>query len=130
MKKYNVAVVGATGVVGRKMLQMLAEKNIPVENLYPMASKRSAGTTIEFDNRKWVVEELTDKSFEKDIDFALFSAGGETSKQYAPIAAKCGVTVIDNSSAWRMDEDVPLVVPEINGDEACKNKKGMKPHIR
>ena len=122
MKKYNVAVVGATGVVGRKMLQMLEEKQIPVENLYPMATKRSAGKTIEFDNRKWVVEELTQESFKKVLDFALFSAGGDTSKKYAPIAADCGVTVIDNSSAWRMDENVPLVVPEINGDEALKNK--------
>ena len=114
MKKYNVAVVGATGVVGRKMLQILKEKNIPIENLYPMASKRSAGKTIEFGGREWVVEELTDKSFEKDIDFAIFSAGGETSKRFAPVAAKCGVTVID--------ENVPLVVPEINGDEALKNQ--------
>ena len=118
MRKYNVAVVGATGVVGRKMMQILQERNIPVDNFFPMASSRSAGQIIEFGGKDWVVEELTESSFDKEIDFALFSAGGETSLKFAPIAAKNGVIVIDNSSAWRMDDSVPLVVPEVNGAAA------------
>jgi aspartate-semialdehyde dehydrogenase len=118
MKKYNVAVVGATGVVGRKMMQVLEERKIPVENFYPMASKNSAGSAVAFNGKTWTVEELTEHSFDKDIDFALFSAGGSTSTKFAPIAAEHGVVVIDNSSAWRMDKDVPLVVPEVNAQAA------------
>ena len=121
MRRYNVAVVGATGVVGRKMTEILQERNIPVENFYPMASKRSAGQKIEFGGREWTVEELTESSFDKDIDFALFSAGGETSLKFAPVAAAKGVIVIDNSSAWRMDENVPLIVPEVNADSALSH---------
>lgn len=86
-----------------------------------MASGRSAGKTVKFQGKDWVVEELTEHSFDKDIDFALFSAGGATSLTYAPIAAKHGVIVIDNSSAWRMDQNVPLVVPEVNGHAALKH---------
>ncbi len=122
MKKYNVAVVGATGVVGTKMMQVLEEQKIPVENLYPMASARSAGKKVVFDGREWTVEALTESSFDKDIDFALFSAGGSTSLKYSPIAASKGVIVIDNSSAFRMDKDVPLVVPEVNAKAALSNK--------
>ncbi len=121
MKKYNVAVVGATGVVGRKMTEVLQERKIPVENFYPMASKKSAGSKVEFNGKQWTVEELTENSFNKDIDFALFSAGGSTSEKYAPIAAENNVVVIDNSSAWRMDKNVPLVVPEVNAEAALKH---------
>ncbi len=121
MKKYNVAVVGATGVVGQKMMQVLEERNIPIENFYPMASKRSAGKKVIFNSKEWTVEELCETSFDKDIDFALFSAGGSTSLKYSPIAAEEGVIVIDNSSAFRMDPAVPLVVPEVNAESALTN---------
>lgn len=117
MKTYNVAVVGATGMVGRKMLEVLEELDFPVENLYPMASARSAGSTVSFKGKDYTVEELTEHSFDKDIDIALFSAGGSTSEKFAPIAAEHGVIVIDNSSAWRMDDAVPLVVPEVNPED-------------
>ena len=121
MKKYNVAVVGATGLVGRKMMQILEEKKIPIADFYPMASARSAGSTVEFNGNTYEVEELTENSFNKDIDFALFSAGGNTSLKFAPIAAKNNVTVIDNSSAFRMESDVPLVVPEVNSQDALEH---------
>ena len=115
MKKYNLAVVGATGMVGQKMLQVLKERQLPAENYYVFASARSAGKTIEFEGRTLVVEELTETCFDgKNIDIALFSAGGSTSERFAPCAARAGAIVIDNSSAWRMDPDVPLVVPEVN----------------
>lgn len=117
MKKYNVAVVGATGMVGQKMLEVLEELKFPVENLYPMASARSAGKKITFAGKEYEVEELTPEAFDKDIDVALFSAGGGTSEKFAPEAAKRGVIVIDNSSAWRMDPEVPLVVPEVNPED-------------
>ena len=122
MKKYNVAVVGATGMVGRTFLKVLEELKLPVENYYLMASKRSAGTTVEFMGKDYVIEELTENSFDKDIDIALFSAGGSTSEKFAPIAASKGVVVIDNSSTWRMDPEVPLVVPEVNPDDILKHK--------
>ncbi len=122
MKKYNVAVVGATGMVGRTFLKVLEELQLPVENYYLMASKRSAGNKVEFMGKEYVIEELTENSFDKDIDIALFSAGGSTSEKFAPIAASKGVVVIDNSSAWRMDPEVPLVVPEVNPDDILKNK--------
>lgn len=117
MKKYNIAVVGATGMVGRTFLKVLEELKLPVENYYLMASKRSAGKTVNFMGKDYVVEELNEHSFDKDIDIALFSAGGSTSEKFAPIAAEHGVVVIDNSSAWRMDPKVPLVVPEVNPDD-------------
>lgn len=117
MKKYNVAVVGATGMVGRKVLEVLEEENFPVDRLYPMASARSAGQKVEFKGATWEVEELTEESFNKDIHIAIFSAGGGTSLKYAPIAAKNNVVVVDNSSAWRMDPQVPLVVPEVNPED-------------
>lgn len=121
-KKPNIAVVGATGVVGSTFLKVLEERDFPFENIYMMASARSAGKTVTFKGKEYVVEELTEHSFEKDIDIALFSAGGSTSEKYAPIAAKCGVTVVDNSSQWRMDPEVPLVVPEVNADDIKWNK--------
>ncbi len=122
MKKYNIAVVGATGMVGRTFLKVLEEINLPVENYYLMASKKSAGSKIQFMGKEYVIEELTETSFDKDIDIALFSAGGSTSEKFAPIAASKGVVVIDNSSAWRMDPEVPLVVPEVNPEDIKWNK--------
>ncbi len=118
MKKFNIAVVGATGMVGRKFLQVLSERKLPVENYYLFASKRSAGKKAEFMGGEYTVEELTETCFDgKDIDIALFSAGGDTSLKYAPCAAKAGAIVVDNSSAWRMHDDVPLVVPEVNPED-------------
>lgn len=117
MKKANIAIVGATGMVGRTFLDVLEERNFYIENLYLFSSKKSAGTKVIFKGREYIVEELTQKSFERDIDIALFSAGGEISKEYGPIARDNGVIVVDNSSAWRMDKTVPLVVPEVNPED-------------
>lgn len=122
MKKVNLAVVGATGMVGRTFLKVLEEKNLPIENFYVFASKRSAGSTLTFCGKEYTVEELTENSFDRDIDIALFSAGGSTSEKFAPIAASKGCIVIDNSSAWRMDKEVPLVVPEVNPEDIEWNK--------
>lgn len=116
MKKINIAVVGATGMVGRTFLKVLEERDFPFDKLYCFSSKRSAGQTVTCKGETYVVEELTEESFDRDIQIALFSAGGETSKHFAPIAASKGVIVVDNSSAWRMDPSVPLVVPEVNSD--------------
>ncbi|HHY83143.1 MAG TPA: aspartate-semialdehyde dehydrogenase [Clostridiales bacterium] len=123
MKKYNIAIVGATGMVGRKFLQVLEERQLPVENYYLFASARSAGTKIPFMGREYTVEELNETCFDgKDIHIALFSAGAGVSLKYAPIAASKNIVVIDNSSAWRMDENVPLVVPEVNPQDILKHK--------
>lgn len=119
MKKYNVAVVGATGLVGEYMLKVLEERKFPVNKLLPLASERSAGKKIKFCGSEIPVEILKEDSF-KGIDFALFSAGGEISRKFAPVAAATGSIVIDNSSVFRMDETVPLVVPEVN-PHALKN---------
>ena len=121
MKKVNLAVVGATGMVGRTFLKVLKERNFPIDNLYLMASKRSAGTKVEYDGKEYVVEELTEHSFDKPIDIALFSAGGSTSEKFAPIAAAHGVIVVDNSAQWRQDPKVPLVVPECNPEDISWN---------
>lgn len=121
MKKVNLAVVGATGMVGRTFLKVLKEKNFPIENLYLMASKRSAGSTVEYDGKEYIVEELTEHSFDKPIDIALFSAGGSTSEKFAPIAAAHGAIVVDNSAQWRRDPEVPLVVPEVNPEDISWN---------
>lgn len=121
-KKPNVVLVGATGVVGRTFLKVLEERDFPFENLYIMASAKSAGTTITFKGKDYVVEELTENSFDKDIDIALFSAGGPVSEKFAPIAALHGVTVVDNSSRWRMDPQVPLIVPEVNPEDIEWNR--------
>ncbi len=117
MKKVNLAVVGATGMVGRTFLKVLEEKQLPIENFYVFASKRSAGSTITFNGKEYTVEELKEDSFDRGIDIALFSAGGSTSEKFSPIAASKGCIVIDNSSAWRMDSQVPLVVPEVNPED-------------
>lgn len=124
MKKVNVAIVGATGMVGRTFLKVLEERNFPIDNLYLFSSARSAGSKVEFAGKEYTVEELNENSFDRDIQIALFSAGGSISEKYAPIAASKGVVVVDNSSAWRMDENVPLVVPEVN-PEAVKEHKGI-----
>ncbi|PLX31034.1 MAG: aspartate-semialdehyde dehydrogenase [Clostridiales bacterium] len=122
MKKVNIAVVGATGMVGRTFLKVLEDRDFPYENLYLFASARSAGKSLVCKGKTYTVEELSESSFDRDIDIALFSAGGETSKKFAPIAASKGVTVVDNSSAWRMDPEVPLVVPEVNAGDIAWNK--------
>lgn len=117
MKKYNIAIAGATGLVGQTFLQVLEEREFPIKNLYLMASSRSVGKIIKYRGKDIVVEELNENSFDKEIDIALFSAGGEVSKKFSPIAASKGVVVIDNSSAFRMAEGVPLIVPEVNPGE-------------
>lgn len=122
MKKVDLAVVGVTGMVGRTFLKVLEEKNLPINNFYVFASKRSAGSKITFNGKEYEVEELKEDSFDRGIDIALFSAGGETSRIYAPIAASKGCIVIDNSSQFRMDKEVPLVVPEVNPEDIVKNK--------
>ena len=125
MKKVNVALVGATGMVGRTFIKVLEERNFPINNIYMFSSAKSAGTTVKFAGKDVVVEELTETSFDnKDIQIALFSAGGSTSAKFAPIAASKGIIVVDNSSQWRMDPEVPLVVPEVNPEEV-KNHKGI-----
>ncbi|CCC58128.1 MULTISPECIES: aspartate-semialdehyde dehydrogenase [Caloramator] len=113
----KVAVVGATGMVGRMMLRVLEERNFPIDELYLFASAKSAGSEIEFKGKKYIVEELKEDSFDRGIDIALFSAGASTSLKFAKIAASKGCVVIDNSSAWRMHDDVPLVVPEVNPED-------------
>ncbi|MDE6398265.1 MAG: aspartate-semialdehyde dehydrogenase [Clostridiales bacterium] len=121
-KQYVVAVVGATGMVGRKMLQVLGERNIPVKELVPFASARSAGGKITFRGKEYTVVELTEENVRaRKIDYALFSAGAGVSKQFAPVFAEIGAVAIDNSSCWRMDPDVPLVVPEVNPYDIEKN---------
>src|SRR5467141_974465 len=117
----HVAVVGATGAVGVEMLKTLGKRNFPVSKLTLLASARSVGKKLKFRNQEIAVDELTKDSF-KGIDIALFSAGGGISKEFAPIAAKAGCVVIDNSSAFRMDETVPLVIPEINAADAKRHK--------
>lgn len=127
MKKdsYNIAIVGATGAVGQEMMEILDQRNFPVNELRLLASERSAGKELEFKGSKIKIHKLDENSF-KDIDIALFSAGGSRSKEFAPIAVKAGAVVIDNSSAFRMDEDVPLVVPEINPNAVSEySKKGI-----
>ena len=118
-----VAVAGATGLVGNQMLQMLEERDFPIKSLKLLASERSKGKTLTFRGEAVPVEVLSEDSF-KGVDIALFSAGGSTSKKFAPFAAKDGCVVVDNSSAWRMDPEVPLVVPEVNADE-IKTHKGI-----
>ena len=121
MKRYNVAVVGATGAVGKKMIETLEKRNFPVNKLLPLASKRSAGTSVQFKGESLTVEELRSESF-NGIDIALFSAGGHISELFAPEAVKHGAVVIDNTSQFRMDPNVPLVVPEVNPEDIFKHK--------
>ena len=121
MKNYKLAVVGATGVVGTTALKVLEEKKLPINEYVFFSSYRSSGKKIEFMGKEYTVQELKEDSFDKGFDFAIFSAGGETSKKYSPIAVSKGCIVIDNSSAFRMDENVPLVVPEVNRNDILKN---------
>lgn len=125
MSGKRVAVLGATGLVGREMLYTLEQRKFPVSELVPLASPRSAGKKVVFNGEEITVRAVACDSF-KGVDVALFSAGGKTSKQWAPVAAASGAVVIDNSSAWRMDPEVPLIVPEINaGDVALAKNKGI-----
>lgn len=110
----RVAIVGATGMVGRMFLKVLEEKKLPIDEYVLFASKRSAGQKIQFMKEEYIVQELNEQSFDSGFTYALFSAGGDISLKYAPIAASKGCIVIDNSSAWRMNKDVPLIVPEVN----------------
>ena len=121
MKKYNVAILGATGAVGQEMLKVLEEYEIPVNELRPLASARSAGGTVKFQGKDVVIQEATDDSFE-GLDFVLGAVEGDMSQRFAPAIKKSGAVYIDNSSAFRLDPDVPLVVPEINGADAFENK--------
>ncbi len=120
MKEYSVAIVGATGRVGQEFLKILDERNFPISKLSLFASDKSAGKTMMFRGKEYPVYETADDSFE-GIDIALFSAGSDISKHFAPIAARSGAIVIDNSAAWRQDPAVPLVVPEINPDDIAWN---------
>ncbi len=119
-REVNVAVVGATGAVGVEMVQTLEKRNFPTKSLKLLASARSAGKTMKFKGEDVTIEELTDKSF-KGVDIALFSAGTAISKQYADICRNSGAVMIDNSSCFRMCEDVPLVVPEVNAEDVFKH---------
>lgn len=114
-KKYNVAVVGATGAVGETMLEILAERKFPIEKLYPLASERSTGDTVLYNNKPHLIENLAEFDFSL-VEIALFSAGGDVSKEFAPKAAALGCIVIDNTSEFRNEDDIPLVVPEVNPD--------------
>ncbi len=116
MKDYHIAVVGATGAVGVELLRVLERRSFPVASLRAISSPRSAGKSVLFRGESVAVSQLDERSFE-NIDIAFFSAGGETSRKYVPIAREAGAIVIDNSSVFRMDPDVPLVIPEINGED-------------
>ena len=124
MKKIRLAIVGATGLVGRAILKILEERNLPISEYVLFASIRSAGKKVRFMNKDYIIQELNELSFDSGFDYAIFSAGGTTAKKYAPIAASKGCIVVDNSSAFRMDSDVPLVVPEVNSEE-IKNNHGI-----
>ena len=124
MKKYKLALVGATGIVGITVRKVLEEKKLPISEYVFFASKKSAGQKIEFMGEEYIVRELKENSFDEGFDFAIFSAGGGTSKKFSPIAASKGCVVVDNSSAFRMDENVPLIVPEVNPEE-IKNNHGI-----
>lgn len=124
-KKFNIAVAGATGAVGNQMIACLEERSFPIETIKLLASARSVGRKLDFRGESIAVEELTESSF-KGVDVALFSAGGGISEKFAPLAAKDGCVAIDNSSVWRMDPEVPLVVPEINPHAIAQYKnKGI-----
>ena len=121
-KEWRVAVVGATGLVGETMIQVLAERNFPVKELFPLASNRSLGRTVEFRGRHYPVEELASFDFSR-ADIGLFSAGSEVSADFAPKAAAAGCIVIDNTAQFRYDEDIPLVVPEVNPHAVAQFRK-------
>lgn len=121
MKNYKLAIVGATGLVGRTILKVLEEKNLPNFEYTMFCSERSAGQELTLLGKKYIAKELTHSSFDEKFDFAIFSAGGDVSKEFAPIAASKGCVVIDNSNAFRMDTNVPLVVPEVNPEKIAEN---------
>lgn len=122
-KNINVAIVGASGLIGQKFIQILEERNFPIKKLFAFASEKSAGKKILFNKNEYTIEKLDNDSFQKNkIEIALFSAGATISKKFAPIASCSGCIVIDNSSAWRMDKTVPLVIPEINPDDTFNHK--------
>ena len=121
MKEYKLALVGATGLVGQTALKVLEEFNLPISEYKFFASSKSAGKKLTFMGKEYIVHELTEHSFDEGFDYAIFSAGGDVSKKYSPIAASKGCVVVDNSSAFRMDENVPLVVPEVNIEDAFNN---------
>ncbi len=121
-KNYKVAIVGATGLVGRTVLKVLEERNLSYLNYILFCSNKSAGTKIKFFDTTYIVCELNENSFDEGFDFAIFCAGGSTSEKYAPIAASKGCIVVDNSSIFRMEPEVPLVVPEVNPEDISKNK--------
>jgi len=120
-RRFNVAVVGATGVVGQEMLKVLRQRGFPVAEVRALASERSAGQTVAYNGSRLEVRALDARSFE-GVELALFSAGAGISKEFAPIAAEAGALVVDNSSAWRMAENCPLVVPEVNGEDIADNE--------
>ena len=124
MKKIRLAIVGATGLVGRTVLKVLEEKKLPIDEYVLFASKNSAGKKLKFMDRDYIIQELNDLSFDSGFDYAIFSAGGKVAKKYAPIASSKGCIVVDNSSAFRMDNDVPLIVPQVNPEE-IKNNYGI-----
>ena len=123
MRKYNVAIAGATGAVGEELCRVLEDLDFPIGNLFPLASAKSVGLDVEFKGKNYKVLELTETVFEEnEIDIAFFSAGGSVSAKFAPFAAEAGAVVIDNTSHFRMDSDVPLVVPECNPNDICEWK--------
>ena len=124
MKDLKLAIVGATGLVGMSVIKVLEEKKLPIKSYYLFASAKSAGKKISILGKEYIVEELTENSFDSGFDYAIFSAGGEISKKYAPIAVQKGCIVVDNSSTFRMDTNVPLVVPEVNFED-CYSHNGI-----
>ena len=128
MKKYNIAVVGATGLVGRKIIDLLFEYNIPINNLYLYASSKSDGKILEFDNKQYLIMELKEENIKEDIDFVIASAGSDVSKKYASKFLENGSYYIDNSSAFRMNEEVPLIVPIVNFDKVKDSKLIANPN--
>lgn len=122
MKKFKIAIVGATGLVGMSALKVLEEKNLPIETYGLFATQKSAGKTLSILGKDYVVEELNENSFDTGFDFAIFAASGDIAQKYAPIAVEHGCIVVDNSSHFRMHEDVPLVVPEVNIEDVYNNK--------
>ena len=124
MKGINLALVGATGMVGRTVIKVLEERGVAINSFYPLTSKRSAGETVTLFGKDYVTAELTKNSFESAIDIAVFCAGGEISAMFAPIAVRSGCIVVDNTSHFRMDKDVPLIVPEVNPQD-IKTHKGI-----
>lgn len=120
-KRYHIAVVGATGAVGAELFQVLERRNFPISSIKAISSARSAGKSVRFRDEEIIVSELGEKSFDK-IDIAFFSAGSEVSRRFAPMARDAGAIVIDNSPAFRMEADVPLVIPEINGEDVKKHR--------